>query len=141
MISRSYKCDFCKYEAGPMGSPNGRCEDCTYGSKFEMKEKPHPMDTREWLIHQKLDEFIEVCGVEFVGPQREYIHRLIDRSRVASYPINYPRGKACVYSLNTLREMVILMMEQKELEKMKKGRKINMVIFDEFCGEDEADGE
>lgn len=91
-MDKWYKCSFCVHDAGPLKQPIPNCEKCVYGSKFELKKKMTDREKYEWDRHQKLDQFIEKCGIEFMQFQLEFLHKTLDhKSTYLSMPMRHGR--------------------------------------------------
>lgn len=77
-MDKTYKCYFCAYDRPLCVQPNDVCRVCKRGVGFSLKRILTPREEQEWLAHQKLDKYIEECGVETSDLAREFIHRLIE---------------------------------------------------------------
>lgn len=77
---KSYKCEFCTHQVGPIKPSPPECVECRCGNHFQMKAKLHPMDIKAWEKHQLLDRFIdEAITIPVVLWQREMLHQCMDR--------------------------------------------------------------
>ena len=75
-MNKSYKCDFCAFDK-PTTNPNEICEDCKLGSHFELKKRLSSRQADEWIIHRKVDKFLEDIDVDLLGYQKECMHQLV----------------------------------------------------------------
>lgn len=112
-ITRSYKCEFCAHQAGPIKPLPPECVECRFGNHFQIKTKLHPMDIKAWEKHQLLDHFIdEVVNMPVVLWQRELLHKCLDKRPV------YCRG--CSKSTErTVIDVFLTIFDDYEKEKMK----------------------
>ena len=88
---KSYKCEFCTHQVGPIKPIPPECVECGCGNHFHMKTKMHPVDAAAWQKHQRLDSFIDEMDAQFVLWQREAIHQVYEYRRLARQPL-YARG-------------------------------------------------
>lgn len=76
---KSYKCEFCTHQVGPIKPSPPECVECICGNHFQMKSELHPMDIKAWEKHQLLDRFInEAVVIPVVLWQRELLHQSLD---------------------------------------------------------------
>lgn len=85
-MNKSYKCDFCKFDSGPLMTPNPKCEHCSCGGFFELKKRMSQRQTHEWETHQKLDCFIDRMGIKVLAYQREILHLMVNRKVYITIP-------------------------------------------------------
>lgn len=76
-MDKSYKCFFCKFDTGPIMTPNENCKGCKFGSNFELNARLPDGPTQEWRKHLELDKLFEENGTELLDAQREMAHRLL----------------------------------------------------------------
>lgn len=76
-MDKSYKCFFCKFDTGPVMTPNENCTDCKFGCNFELYDRIHGRAVQEWRKHLELDKIFEENGTELLDAQREMAHRLL----------------------------------------------------------------
>lgn len=85
-MNKSYKCDFCKFDTGPLMEPKAKCVYCSCGRFFALKKRMSQRQTYEWERHQKLDRIIDGMDIEVLASQREFLHRSLDRKVYLSMP-------------------------------------------------------
>lgn len=73
---KSYKCDFCEYDRGPIKQAHEKCSNCKYGSEFERKKRISDRQVNELTFHTGLDDYINSFVFDMSDHEREYIHRL-----------------------------------------------------------------
>lgn len=89
---KSYKCEFCTHQVGPIKPLPPECIECKCGNHFQIKKKMHPMDVIAWEKHQRFDRFIDaMIDVPVVLWQREALHLGLEYRRPDRYVL-YARG-------------------------------------------------
>lgn len=76
-MDKSYKCFFCKFDTGPIMTPNKNCKDCEFGCNFELNARMGNVALQEWRRHIELDKIFEESETELLDSQREMAHRLL----------------------------------------------------------------
>lgn len=85
-MNKSYKCDFCKFDIGPLMGPKRNCDHCSCGANFELKKRMSQREAYEWERHQKLDKMIDGMDIKVLAFQREFLHRSLDRKVYITLP-------------------------------------------------------
>lgn len=76
-MNKSYKCDFCAYDTGPLMATNENCTNCMYGSCFKLKPRMAGCQKDTWLGHRKLDKFLKINEIHLLPNSHDLVHRLI----------------------------------------------------------------
>ena len=117
-MDKSYKCFFCKFDTGPIMTPNENCTDCKLGSNFELNARVPGVALQEWRKHLELDKIFEESGTELLDPQREMAHRLL----VVSPCYSQIPPRAVSHELRALRQlfMEVVLAKSKDIKPFKK---------------------
>lgn len=120
-MDKSYKCFYCKYDTGPIMTPNEKCKKCTYGSNFELNARITNGALQEWHKHMELDKLFEESGTELLDAQREMAHRLLVKGPY--YLMLPPRHTSRELMLLRQLFMEVLLAKSKNIQPFKKEKK------------------
>lgn len=117
-MDKSYKCFFCKFDTGPIMTPNENCKDCKFGSNFELNARISGGALQEWHKHMEFDKLLDESGMGFLDSQREMAHRLLV---VGPCYLQIP-PRAVSHELRALRQlfMEVVLAKSKDIKPFKK---------------------